>query len=130
MRPSALTRRASTSSSASALRRSPRRSRSCRRKVEDTLDVGLAGAGANDPRPRAPAEEQVEGVGEHGLAGARLAGEHVQAGREPQLRLLDQQQVLDTKLLEHVSRCSSARGRIATEVNARARGWRGTGRVR
>ncbi len=60
-------------------------------KVEDTLDVRLGGARAHDPRSRAPAEQQVERVSEHGLARAGLAGEHVQPRRKPQLGLLDQQ---------------------------------------
>jgi hypothetical protein len=34
-------------------------------------------------------------VGEHGLAGAGLAGDHVEPRAEPQLGALDQQQVLD-----------------------------------
>ncbi len=65
-------------------------------QVEDPLHVSLAGAGAHDPRARLPAEQQVERVRQHRLAGAGLAGEHVQAARQAQLRLLDQQQVLDT----------------------------------
>jgi len=40
-------------------------------------------------------------VREHGLAGARLAREDVEAGREAQLGALDQQQVLDTQFGEH-----------------------------
>ena len=40
---------------------------------------------------------------EHGLARAGLAGQHVQAGRQAQLRLLDQQQVLDAQLLQHAA---------------------------
>ena len=85
------------------------------------LDVGLAGAGANDPRPRAPAQQQVERVGEHRLAGAGLAGEHVQPGRQPQLGLLDQQQVLDAKLLQHVRWSSSGTGTASSAVSERSR---------
>ena len=55
------------------------------------------------PAPRATAEQQVERVREHGLAGAGLAGEHVQAGTEAQARALDQQQVLDAQLSQHGS---------------------------
>ncbi len=58
-------------------------------QIEDPLDIGLAGAGADDPSPRAAAEQQVEGVREHGLARAGLAGENVQPPRQAQLRLLD-----------------------------------------
>jgi len=82
-------------------------------QVEDTLDVGLARAGTDYSSTRATSEQQVERVGEHRLAGARLAREHVQPGRQPQLRALDQQEVLDVQLLDHAGRCSSVWGRIA-----------------
>jgi hypothetical protein len=58
---------------------------------EHPLDVRLGGAGPHDPRPRAPTEQQVERVREHGLARARLSREHVQPIREAQLGPLDQQ---------------------------------------
>src|SRR5207247_230334 len=48
--------------------------------LEDALDVGLAGARPNDPRPRLAAQQQVQRVGEDGLAGARLARDGVEAG--------------------------------------------------
>ena len=67
--------------------RSPSCSRSDVGQIEDPLDIGLAGAGADDPGPRAAAEQQVERVREHGLARAGLAGEHVQPRRQAQLRL-------------------------------------------
>ena len=63
--------------------------------LEDALDVGLLGAGPHDPRPRASAEEQVERVREHRLAGAGLARQHVQPPGQAQLGLLDQQEILD-----------------------------------
>ena len=103
-------------------------------QVEDPLDVGLAGAGTDDPRPRAAAEQQVEGVREHGLARAGLAGEDVQPARQAQLRLLDQEQILDTQLLQHLTWSTSARGRIATGArsasDARARSGRASARAR
>ncbi len=86
-------------------------------KREHPLDVRLGGAGPHEggrgSHPRAPAEQQVERVREHGLAGARLAGEHVQPVREPQLGPLDQQQVLDAQLVYHARRCISGHRRIA-----------------
>ena len=42
-------------------------------QLEDALDVGLARARADDPRARLAAQQQVERVGEHGLARAGLA---------------------------------------------------------
>ncbi len=76
--------------------------------VEDTLDVCLARARPHDPARRAAAQQQIERVGEHRLAGPGLAGEDVQPRSEAQLSTLDQQQVLDAQLLQHASRCSSA----------------------
>ena len=55
------------------------------RRLERALDVGLLGAGPHDPRARLAAQQQVERVREHGLARAGLAGDHVQAGAEPEL---------------------------------------------
>ena len=82
-----------------------------RRQLEDPLDVGLRRAGPHDPRPRAAAEQQVERMGEHGLARARLAREHVQARGEAQLGPFDEEEVLDAQLQEHVRACTSAHRR-------------------
>ncbi len=70
-------------------------------QLEDTLDICLLGTGPHDAGACAPAEQQIERVGEHGLAGTGLPGEHVQPGRQAQLRPLDQQQVLDAQLRQH-----------------------------
>ena len=69
-----------------------------RRKLEDALHVRLARAGADDPGPRAPAQQEVERVGQHGLARPGLAGDRNQARPEPELGPLDQQEVLDSQL--------------------------------
>ena len=53
------------------------------------------------PGARAAAEQQVERVREHGLAGAGLAGDDVEARRQLEARVLDQQQVLDGELEQH-----------------------------
>ncbi len=71
------------------------------RQVEDALHPGLPGPRPDDLRPRLAAHQQVERVGEHRLPRAGLAGDRVQPLAEPQLGLLDQQQVLDPKLTEH-----------------------------
>ena len=68
---------------------------------EHALDVGLGRARPHDPRPRLAAQQQVERVGEHGLARAGLPRQGVQARAEAQLGALDQQQVLDAELVEH-----------------------------
>jgi len=72
------------------------------RQLEDPLDVGLGRARPHDPGARTAAEQQVEGARQHGLAGARLARDHVEAGSELEARVLDQQQVLDGQLVKHL----------------------------
>ncbi len=62
---------------------------------EHALDVGLARARPDDAGARLAAQQQVERVGEHGLARAGLPGERAQALARAQLGALDQQQVLD-----------------------------------
>ena len=57
-------------------------------------------------------------MGQDRLARSRLAGDHVEAGGKAQLRALDQQQVLDGELLQHLGISSNARRRIG---NARGR---------
>ena len=54
-----------------------------RRRREDALDVRLRRPGPHDPRARLAAEQQVERMREHGLAGAGLAGDRVEPGRKP-----------------------------------------------
>ncbi len=137
MRPSAPTRRASTTSpesseaTSAALIAEPSGplAQPARGSAEDPLDVGLGSAWPHDVRARAPPEQQVERMREHGLAGAGLAGEHVQTGSEAQVRPLDQQQVLDVELFEHRSRAGlPARG---DGVGARIQCWprEGAGRI-
>ena len=48
---------------------------------------------------RPPAEQQIERVRKDGLSGARLAGEDVQTCRKVQFGALNQQKILDAKLL-------------------------------
>ena len=50
---------------------------------------------------RGAAQAEVERLREQGLAGAGLAGHDVQPGRERQLGAIDQQQILDSQLLQH-----------------------------
>ena len=81
------------------------------RALEYALDVRLRGAGSHDCGPRAAAEQKVERVGEHRLAGTGLAGEDVQPRSKAELGPLDQEQVLDTKLVQHLRGCTSRRRR-------------------
>ena len=48
-------------------------------------------------------------MGEHGLAGAGLPRDRVEALAEAQLGALDQQQVLDPELAQHVSCVATGR---------------------
>ena len=82
------TRRASTSSLASAGSCSLRRPS---RELEHAFDVGLRGAWSDDPGARPPAEQEIQRVGQHRLAGAGLAGDHVEAADQLEASLLDQQ---------------------------------------
>ena len=70
-------------------------------QLEDPFDVRLGGARPHDAGLRATAEQQVERMGEHRLAGAGLPRQHVQPGRQPQLGPLDEQEVLDAQFAEH-----------------------------
>ena len=82
-----------------------------RRQLEDPFDVGLRRPRAHDPGARAAAQQEVERVGEHRLARARLAGEHVETRGEAQLGPFDEEEVLDAQLQEHVRACTSAHRR-------------------
>ena len=69
-------------------------------------------------------------MGQHGLPRARLAGEDVQARSQPQLRPLDEQEVLDAQLKKHVpwGRTSRLRRRgRCSEVVARFARWQSGG---
>ena len=68
------------------------------RQLEHALHVGLGGARAHDAGAGPAAEQQIERVGEHGLARTGLPREHVQARGQAQLGPLDEQKVLDTQL--------------------------------
>jgi hypothetical protein len=65
-------------------------------QVEHPLHVGLGGTRPHDSGSRTSTEQEVQGMSEHRLAGARLTREHVQTRGEPQLGGLYEQQVLDT----------------------------------
>ncbi len=55
-------------------------------------------AGPDRARVGPPPEQQGEGVDNHGLAGAGLAGEHVEAGRDLEAGIIDDPEVTDAKL--------------------------------
>ena len=73
-------------------------------QVELGLDVRLLPAGAHVAGLPLRAEEQADGLGEDRLPRPRLAGDRVQPRSELELRLLDQDEVLDAQPTEQ--RCS------------------------
>ena len=67
------------------------------------------GAGAHLAAAAAPAEHEAEAVEQDRLAGAGLAGQHVEAGPEVELGRLDQQHVADRQRLQHrPARCAAS----------------------
>ena len=70
-------------------------------EVEGSLDYGLRGAGTDDVRRGALAQQQREGVHQHRLAGARLTGEDVEAGCDGERDVGDDGQVANAQLREH-----------------------------
>src|SRR5581483_7449577 len=78
-------------------------------ELEGAFDDGAGGAGPDHLGRRALAEQQRQRVHEQRLAGPRLAGEHVEAGRERQRDVGDDGEIADPQLGEHYSRSRSER---------------------
>ena len=74
-----------------------------RRELEHALHVCLRGTRPDDARAWLTAQQQIERVSKHGLAGARLPRDRGEPGTRPQLRPLDQEQVLYAQLEQHRS---------------------------
>ena len=72
--------------------------------LEHRFDGSLLLAGADQVGRGAPAHEQADGPDKNGLAGAGLAGEHVEAGLELQVEPFDYGQVADGEEAEHRTR--------------------------
>jgi hypothetical protein len=66
--------------------------------LQAAFDQGGRPAGTDRARVGPPPEQQGEGVDDHGLAGAGLAGEHVEAGRDLEVGIIDDPEVADAKL--------------------------------
>jgi len=66
--------------------------------VQAALDQRGGPASPDRTRVGPPPEQQGEGVDDHGLAGAGLAGEHVEAGRDLEVGIIDDPEVTDAKL--------------------------------
>jgi hypothetical protein len=70
-------------------------------ELEERLHHRLVGAVAQHLGAHAAAQHQVEGVHQDRLAGARLAGEDVQAGAEPHLHRVDDGEAGDSQGGQH-----------------------------
>ncbi len=57
--------------------------------------------GRTNLSPRATSHQQVEGMGQHRLAGSGLTRDRVQASTKTQLGTLDHEQVLDAQFEQH-----------------------------
>ena len=84
--------------------RPPGRSSSSASGVELGLDVRLGAGGPDEAVVALRAEQQADRLREDRLARAGLAGDRVQAGRELELRLPDQHEVLDAEPAQHQDR--------------------------
>ena len=71
------------------------------RQVELGLDVRVVRARPDEARVGAGAEQEPDRLREDRLAGAGLARDRVQAGRELELGLVDQDEVLDSQPAQH-----------------------------
>src|SRR5207244_9669716 len=91
------------------------------RRFELGLDVGLGRVGPDKRRVSAAAEQQADRLGEDRFAGARLAGDRAEPRGEGEIRLPDEDQVLDPKAPEHWAGCYAERPRTATGSNGRRR---------
>jgi hypothetical protein len=77
---------------------------------EPALDHGLVGPVAHDARIGAPADEQLDGLDQHGLAGAGLPGEGGHAGPEDERHVVDDAEVTDAQLGQHDVTAGAPRG--------------------
>ena len=129
-RPSALTRRATTRPGSSSGRRSrsvssPSSSKNPVGHLELGLDVRLPTRGAHRRRVALRAEQEPDGLGDDRLAGAGLTRERDEPGRELEVGLADQDEVLDPQTSKHTGIVDS---RLAPHTCPfRSRSSRGSG---
>ena len=104
-----------------------------RQPIEQRLDARGLGAVADQGRVGAGAHREPEGVDQQALAGARLAGDDVEAGIEREAQPVDEREVGDRQLQEAARRRRGRRSRrqqlhlVAQQVPERA-GRRAGGR--
>jgi hypothetical protein len=72
------------------------------RDVELCLDVGLVAVGPDVARVALRPKQQADRLREDRLARAGLARDRVQAGREGELRLMDEDEILDAEPAQHL----------------------------
>ena len=73
------------------------------RQLDDSLHERLVGAASHQGGVSALAEEQAQPGHDHGLARARLPGQHVEAGAQVQHGVMDDADPADPHLAEHGS---------------------------
>ena len=73
------------------------------REIELRLDVGLLAGGPDVRVVALRAEQEAERLGEDRLAGTRLSRDRVQPGRELELGLADEDEVLDAEPVKHAA---------------------------
>ncbi len=103
MRPSAKTRRETRSAVLVLRPQLGERLELVAGQVELRLDVRLLAGRADERVVALRAEQQAERLREDRLARARLAGDRVQPRRELELRLADEDEVLDAQPPEHAA---------------------------
>jgi hypothetical protein len=91
--------------------------------VEHALDAGAVGAGADELRARALAQQQSERADDDRLARAGLAREHVEPAGEREGQRLDDREVLDPEFGQHARAATPPAG--ARRRARRPRGGRG-----
>jgi hypothetical protein len=69
--------------------------------IEQSFDLRRLRAGAHQLPPALAAEHQLERADQNALARPRFAGEHVQAGTELELELVDDGEVANSQAREH-----------------------------
>ncbi len=72
-------------------------------QAEDAFHLGPVGASADEGGVGTPAQQQAHGIDNDGLAGACLTGQHVEAGGETQVQLVDNREISDRQLSQQVS---------------------------
>ena len=71
--------------------------------VEEPLDLGLVGAGADQVRGRPPPEHEPQSADDDGFPGARLTRQDVEALLERERELFDKYEISNPELYQHAA---------------------------